>query len=90
MGFSKKELQRAPRGDMRLNYDYEQIKEAYLQCEEQFAKEFTTFMDKLGASSLEETTKKDNTNVEGGPISGHLHAMRRRLQPLTVQRPDWL
>jgi PAS domain S-box-containing protein len=28
--------------------------------------------------------------VEGGPISGHLHAMRRRLQPLTVQRPDWL
>jgi putative transposase len=28
--------------------------------------------------------------VEGGPISGHLHAMRRRLQPPTVQRPDWL
>ena len=28
--------------------------------------------------------------VEGGPISGHLNAMHRRLQPLTVQRPDWL
>jgi hypothetical protein len=28
--------------------------------------------------------------VEGGPISGHLHAVRRRLQPPTVQRPDWL
>jgi len=28
--------------------------------------------------------------VESGPISGHLHAMRRRLQPPTVQRPDWL
>ncbi len=28
--------------------------------------------------------------VEGGPISGHLHAMRRRLQPPTIQRRTWL
>jgi peptide-methionine (S)-S-oxide reductase len=28
--------------------------------------------------------------VEGGPISGHLPAMHRRLQPPTIQRPDWL
>ncbi len=30
------------------------------------------------------------TGVEGGPISGHLHAIRRRLQPPTIQRRTWL
>ena len=33
---------------------------------------------------------RTDPHVEGGPISGHLHAMRRRLQPPTVQRPDRL
>jgi len=28
--------------------------------------------------------------VEGGPISGHLHAIRRRLQSPTIQRRTWL
>ena len=28
--------------------------------------------------------------VEGGPISGHLPAMRRSLRPPTIQRPDLL
>ena len=30
------------------------------------------------------------TDVEGGPISGHLHAIRRRLQSPTIQRRTWL
>ena len=28
--------------------------------------------------------------VEGGPISGHLHAIRRRIQSPTIQRRTWL
>ncbi len=32
----------------------------------------------------------EGEGVEGGPISGHLHAMRRRLQPPTIQRRTWL
>jgi len=43
------ELQRLRQTDFRLEYDEETLQAAYAQCEAMFAREFTEFMDKLGA-----------------------------------------
>jgi hypothetical protein len=43
------ELQRLQQADFRLEYDEDTLQAAYVQCEEMFAREFTEFMDKLGA-----------------------------------------
>ena len=43
------ELQHLQQADFRLEYDEDTLQAAYVQCEEMFAREFTEFMDKLGA-----------------------------------------
>src|SRR5215213_9751625 len=52
--FFKKELERIPQGDFELEYNPDQLEEAYRHCEDLFAQEFTTFMDKLGAKEIKE------------------------------------
>jgi hypothetical protein len=52
--FFEKELEGVRQEDIRLVYDNDKIQEAYLHCEELFAQEFTTFMDKLGAKRIDE------------------------------------
>ena len=52
--FFTRELQHAPQGDMRLAYTDEELQGGYEASEEQFAHEFSSFMDKIGAISIDE------------------------------------
>ena len=47
--FFLSELQPLKQADFRLEYDEATLQTAYAQCEAMFAREFTEFMDKLGA-----------------------------------------
>ncbi len=59
--FFKPELERVSQGDLRLAYDNAQLEEAYQRCEEQFAREFMGFMDKIGAIPIEEYIEDKGT-----------------------------
>jgi|SRR3954470_17274329 hypothetical protein len=52
--FFVKELEGAPKTDLRLVYDNHQLETAYQHCEDLFAQEFTGFMKKLGAIRVDE------------------------------------
>jgi hypothetical protein len=52
--FFVKELEGAPKTDLRLVYDNHQLETAYQHCEDLFAQEFTDFMEKLGATRVNE------------------------------------
>ena len=52
--FFVKELEGAPKTDLRLVYDNHQLETAYQHCEDLFAQEFTGFMEKLGSVRIDE------------------------------------
>ena len=53
--FFIKELQGVPQADIRLAYTEEQLHAAYEESEDQFAQEFTSFMDKIGATRIDDS-----------------------------------
>ena len=57
--FFTRELQHAPQGDIRLAYTDEELQVGYEASEDQFAQEFTSFMDEIGAIPIDDN---DDTN----------------------------
>lgn len=51
--FFKEELEKAPQMDLRLEYDNDTLEAGYQRSEDQFAHEFTSFMDELGAMPID-------------------------------------
>ena len=52
--FFKEELEKAPQMDLRLEYENDTLEAGYQRSEDQFAKEFTSFTDEMGAIRIED------------------------------------
>ena len=57
--FFMRELAESKQTDLQLHFDNDQLDAGYLYSEELFAKEFTGFMDNLGAIPIDENDTKN-------------------------------